>query len=48
VEVYDGDRHLGNVFLVMGNDGYDMISDYHTSLEEFLIPVNALASWWGD
>jgi hypothetical protein len=48
IEVYDGDKYLGTIALVLGNDGHDIVSDYHTSLENFLVPVNALASWWGD
>jgi hypothetical protein len=39
---------VGWVRLVMGNSGYDIISDYATSLEEFLKPVNVLADWWGE
>ena len=30
------------VFLVFGNDGYDVINDYSASLEALLEPVNAL------
>lgn len=30
----------GEVFLVLGNDGYDVINDYSTSLEKILKPVN--------
>ena len=34
--VFDGDKRLGGVFLVYGNDGYDVICDYHTSLEPLM------------
>jgi hypothetical protein len=37
----DGQR-IGWVFLVMGNSGYDLISDYTTNLEEFLKPAMEL------
>ncbi len=39
---------IGWVRLVMGNDGYDVVSDYSTNLEAFLASVNALSAWWGD
>lgn len=42
-----GQRKGGWIRLVFGNDGYDLISDYSTSLEEFLKPVNDLADFWG-
>lgn len=43
VEVYDaaGSR-LGTIFLVFGNDGYDLLADYNITLEEFLKPVSDL------
>lgn len=34
---------IGWVYFVYGNDGYDVISDYSTSLEALLKPANALA-----
>ena len=34
---------VGWVYLVYGNSGYDVISDYTTNLEELLKPANALA-----
>lgn len=34
---------IGWVFIVMGNDGYDVISDYSVDLEELLAGANALA-----
>lgn len=33
--------------LVFGNHGYDLVSDYCMTLEEFLKPVNKLADFWG-
>lgn len=38
------------IFLVMGNDGYDTVSDYSTNLEGGLIltAVNMVADWWGN
>jgi len=36
-----GER-IGQVFLVYGNDGYDVINDYSTSLEFLMAPVDAL------
>jgi hypothetical protein len=44
VLVYNGERYLGFVKLVFGNDGYDLICDYSTILEEWLLPVNQLAN----
>ena len=31
------------VFLVYGNDGWDVIADYNVSLEPLLEPINKLA-----
>jgi predicted fused transcriptional regulator/phosphomethylpyrimidine kinase len=48
IEIYDPNvitddskhgKYLGTVLLVFGNDGWDLISDYHTRLEDFLKPV---------
>jgi len=36
----DGKR--STIFLVYGNSGHDVITDYSTSLEEFLAPIEAL------
>lgn len=33
----------GWIYLVFGNDGYDLISDYTTNLESLLAPVNTYA-----
>ena len=35
--------HKGAVFFVYGNDGYDIICDYTTNLEPFLVETFALA-----
>lgn len=37
------DARTGWVRFVYGNDGYDVISDYTTNLEDVLAPVNAYA-----
>lgn len=34
--IWQGDKKVGNVFLVYGNDGWDVINDYHTSLEHLM------------
>ena len=38
----DGKR-MGWIRLVYGNDGWDVINDYSTALEEFLKPINNFA-----
>lgn len=38
---------LGWIRLIFGNDGYDLVSDYSMSLEEFLKPVNEVVDFWG-
>lgn len=43
VEVSEGRKWLGTVSLVLGNDGYDVIADYHTTLESALRNVNDYA-----
>lgn len=37
---------LGEVVLVYGNGGYDVIADYHTSLEPFMASADRLADYW--
>ena len=37
------DGHTAWVLLVYGNDGWDVICDYNTSLEALLEPINKLA-----
>lgn len=39
---------LGTVLLVYGNSGWDVISDYHISLENLLKPVNEYAEQLSD
>lgn len=36
------------IWFVYGNDGYDVISDYTTNLEEFLTPINELSDKLAD
>lgn len=38
---------IGWVYFVMGNDGYDVISDYTTRMEELLTKANKLADYYG-
>lgn len=43
LRVFAGTEYLGEVFLVYGNSGWDVINDYHVSLEGLLGPVNDYA-----
>lgn len=43
LRVYKDGKNLGSIFFVYGNDGWDVISDYHTSLESLLESTNAFA-----
>ena len=50
LSVHKGKKELlGVIYLVFGNDGWDVIADYHVSLEELLKPTNdfaeALSAW---
>jgi hypothetical protein len=36
-------KHLGTIYLVYGNDGWDVICDYSVSLEPYLQGANELA-----
>lgn len=36
-------RHLGSVFMVYGNEGWDVLADYHVSLESLLAGANDYA-----
>lgn len=36
-------KRIGTIFLVYGNDGWDVICDYHTSLDAVLVGANELA-----
>ena len=38
-----GGKRAGMIYLVYGNDGYDVIADYSVALEEFLQPALELA-----
>src|SRR3954467_3024567 len=37
---------LGEVACIYGNDGYDVISDYHTGLEPLMTEAKKLADYW--
>ena len=43
-------KAIGEMFLVFGNSGWDVISDYHTSLEPFLKQIlaysDAMREWF--
>ncbi len=40
---YDGQPSLGWVYLVYGNDGYDVVNDYTTNLDElFMARINEM------
>jgi hypothetical protein len=43
-----GEAWSAFVLLVYGNDGWDVICDYNTSLEDVLAPVNAYADSLGE
>lgn len=44
VYVYDKDKNdIGWILFVFGNDGWDCISDYTVTLENFLKPINEFA-----
>ena len=48
VLVADGEgEQLGWIRLVFGNSGYDLVSDFAVSLEDFLKPANDLADSLG-
>ena len=36
----------GEVVLVYGNDGYDVISDYHTNLEPLMAAADRVSDYW--
>lgn len=36
-------QHLGTSLWVYGNDGWDVINDYHVSLEPYMTPITALS-----
>ncbi len=41
--VHDGEKQLGWIRIIFGNSGWDCISDYRTSLDDFLKPINDMA-----
>lgn len=43
LRVFSGPDMYGVVYLVYGNDGWDVICNYHVSLEDLLGPVNDYA-----
>lgn len=40
LRVYKNDKHIGTVFLVYGNEGHDVICDYHNSLSSYIEEVD--------
>lgn len=42
--VYDDDKYLGTVFVVYGNDGWDVIADYSMRIEALVHPAYELAN----
>jgi hypothetical protein len=38
----------GEVVLVYGNDGYDVISDYHTNLEPLMAAADRVSDYWSE
>jgi hypothetical protein len=40
-------KHIGSVFLVYGNDGWDVVCDYHLSIEDVMKGANELADKLG-
>ncbi len=44
LEVIETGKRWGWILLVFGNDGWDLVSDYTCSLDDFLAPINALAN----
>lgn len=39
LRVHDGERYIGSVFLVWGNDPWEVISDYSLSIEDMVKPA---------
>lgn len=44
--VYKGDERFGWVFLVYGNGGWDVISDYTTNLEDCMEKARELSDYY--
>ncbi|MGX0136325.1 hypothetical protein [Cupriavidus metallidurans] len=45
--IAEGPKRLGSIYVVYGNSGWDVISDYHTNLETLLTGANDLATEMG-
>jgi hypothetical protein len=43
LHVFDGQKRVGTLLLVYGNDGYDVICDYSVSLEAYVRDADRLA-----
>lgn len=43
LHVHDGEKRVGTLLLVYGNDGYDVICDYSVSLEAYVKDADRLA-----
>jgi len=43
LHVHDGEKRIGTLLLVYGNDGYDVICDYSVSLEAYVKDADRLA-----
>jgi hypothetical protein len=43
LHVFDGQKRVGTLLLVYGNDGYDVICDYSVSLEAYVKDADRLA-----
>ena len=39
IRVHDGDKYIGGVLLVWGNDPWEVISDYSVSIEDMVEPA---------
>lgn len=48
LKIYHDDKFVGAVQFVYGNDGWDVIADYHTILEPILKKALALADKFAD
>lgn len=43
LQVYKNDRNYATIFLVYGNDGWDVISDYSVKLQDAIVKTNKFA-----
>lgn len=46
--LHENGKKIGTIFLVYGNDGWDVICDYSSKLEEFLAGANEIADRYMD